>query len=624
MTAAPVTFGESLRGPENEALRARVAALAAAGDRPLVVDSVLAMFEALARDDTARRRGASFLIFDVQRLFLYDEPLEDEGAAAVDSMVRFIVDGYPFQPFDLLRQHLRGQPYRFLYPLESLDVLPLLWSSRQPGRVTALDLTTAEIETAELAPHPESSPSRWIAAPTDLETGLARRSLRLADCWTDASLRCRPAADLEGLISRPAGVVREKRAVRDFMSLPFATTLVTWNQGQQKELCYGKSARASAASSVALCEALERFQVAFRRPSEELVYGSYRELSEAAVDPRSLFFGRRAGEDGDDPVFDEETPMYWTWADPPRGGEAVLVPAQEVWFKTSQLPGETVFIQSTTNGCALGSSVEEASLHALLEAIERDSYLTMWYLRRPCARIDPDSIEDESFQVLRHRWALAFPDYDSYLFDITAELAIPTVAAVAVRRRGRGPRTFHGAAARLSTGRACYAALQDVSGFSPEPLDAARRADLRRLLDEPERLSGPSDHFELYALDETFERLAFLGFEAAPRIDARDLDRRSLIPIRERYNLRAVLERLAEHAAPRGVAIYLKDITHPWLAERGLHCVKAVTPGLYPIWFGSRNRRFAVTDRLRRLAVELTGRRPVSAADFNLEVHPFS
>ena len=275
-----------------------------------------------------------------------------------------------------------------------------------------------------------------------------------------------------------------------------------------------------------------------------------------------------------------------------------------------------MLVEQTTNGCALGSSTEEAALFALLEAIERDAYLLMWYLRRPCAEIDPDSIADERFQLLRRRWELEFRDYSFHLFDITADTAVPAVAAMAVRRRGKGPKTFHGAAARLSAEHACRVALEDIAGFSRH-MDESRSQRSLRLLTHPEEISGPADHGAVYALDEPFERLGFLDFDSGPQIDIQDVQRRGLIPLAappELYDLRHVLGRLSRHLQACGARVFFKDITHPAVGERELHCVKAITPGLYPLWFGHRKRRFSVTPRLERLG---------GAPPYNLEVHPF-
>ncbi|HET6763235.1 MAG TPA: YcaO-like family protein, partial [Longimicrobiaceae bacterium] len=285
--------------------------------------------------------------------------------------------------------------------------------------------------------------------------------------------------------------------------------------------------------------------------------------------------------------------------------------------------GEPQHVEPTTSGCAVGGSVTEAGVFALLECIERDAYLTAWYLRRPCARIDPATVRHEPFQLLRRRWHAAYPGYALYFFDLTTDTAVPAVAAIAVRERGEGPRTFHAAAARLSGARACHAALKDLTGFTPA-LAPERRDEMRRVLERPELVTGPVGHFETYALDETWDRLSFLDFGSGPGMDAAALDGRCPVPAADRYELGDVLRRICAHLRTVGAAAYLKDLTHPALRPHGLRCVRAITPGLFPIWFGSRLRRFAVTPRLRRLAHDLTGRDLEAPEDFNLEIHPFS
>jgi len=126
----------------------------------------------------------------------------------------------------------------------------------------------------------------------------------------------------------------------------------------------------------------------------------------------------------------------------------------------------------------------------------------------------------------------------------------------------------------------------------------------------------PADHGALYALDETFDRLDFVDFDGGPRIDVQEVQERGLIATAtppELNDLRQVLERLSRHLEGCGARVFFKDITHPAVRERGLHCVKAITPGLYPLWFGHGKRRFGVTAGLERLG----------APPYNLEVHPF-
>ncbi|HEX8431326.1 MAG TPA: YcaO-like family protein, partial [Longimicrobium sp.] len=358
-------------------------------------------------------------------------------------------------------------------------------------------------------------------------------------------------------------------------------------------------------------------QVAHLPPGETLARGTNAELAEHAVDPRRLFFGTEAA------PFNGDEVIHWTSALDVRARGGVLVPAQEVWFGAPEAVGEPRLVALTTSGSALGGSPEEAAIFALFEAVERDAYLTMWYTRRSCARIDPDSVRNEGFQLLRRRWALAYPGYEFALFDATTDVAIPTVVAIAARRRGTGRMTFHAAATRLSVEGACLAALKDLGGFTPH-LSAAQRAELVPLLAEPWRVTGPEGHFGLYSLDETHDRLAFLDLGVAPMLDARDAAPGAWFPARPRYDLRALLEESAERMHPLGASLLLKTITHPEMESRGVHCVRAITPGLFPMWFGEHGRRFAVTERLRRLGRDLAGRELTEPADFNLQLHPFS
>jgi ribosomal protein S12 methylthiotransferase accessory factor len=613
------TFAAELSGPGHAALRRRIGRLAASTrPHPLHVSSVMGRW--LRRDADVRRGGpACHLLLDLHRIFIYDDPGDGQGPG-VDSVVRAIVDAYPFQPFAVLAERLRNAPHPFLHSLNVLDAIPLARPHPMPGTLTALDLLTGEITRSRPLEHPDTHPPVTMEAADAMSAPAAGATPAR---WTDASLREGKRANVDALLSADVGPVRERSVVANHAALPFSVTRVAWNEGRQQELCGAKGLRPSEAEYVGVCEALERFQVAFPPPGETLVRGTAAGLDGLALDLPSLIFGGIVPDGDPRPVATDGTPLHWTWAADPLGGPAALVPAQDVWFHAARRLGEPQYVEPTTSGCAVGGSVEEAGLFALLECIERDAFLTTWYLRRPCARIDPDSVDYEPFQLLRRRWHAAYPGYALHLFDITTDTAVPVVAAIAVRQAGEGPRTFHAAAARLSGERACHAALKDLTGFTPA-IAPGRLDEMRRLLDHPELVTGPAGHFELFALDEAFDRLSFLDFGPAAGMDARELGPRSPVPAADRYEIGDVLRCIAAHLRTAGAAVYLKDLTHAEIGRRGLHCVRAVTPGLFPIWFGSRLRRFAVTPRLQRLARDLVGRDLSRVEDFNLELHPFS
>jgi ribosomal protein S12 methylthiotransferase accessory factor len=298
----------------------------------------------------------------------------------------------------------------------------------------------------------------------------------------------------------------------------------------------------------------------------------------------------------------------------------VLVPAQEVWFNTGRLADECLVVNRTTSGCAVATTFGEAALFALLEAIERDAFLVMWYLRRPCLQIDADAIAFEPFQLLRHRWRFAFPDYRLCLFDATCDTGLPVVVAFALRERGTGPRVFCSAAARVSAERACFTALKDLTGFRADASKRQAGGSPRRA---PSASDGPDYHFEAYYPDDSIERLAFLDFDGAARTTPCEMDRRSIVRPAERYQLGEVIGRCVDHLHTIDVRVIAKDVTHAAFRSVPLRCVRVVAPGLFPMWFG-HPPRFAETPRLRRLGVSLPGVIRDGSSGYNVDIHPFT
>ena len=606
-TAPSVSFGQALLHDEHSSLREKIIELAKELTHPLRVDTVLARHT----EPTKATEPQTWLLFDFHRLYLYNDPgLPD--APNIDSVVQFIIDNYPFEEFELLADYLKNHPFKFFYDLETLDLLPLLWSSAQPGNVTVLDLVTAEVRVSKAHIHPH------VQATTDPVLGSAE-NLLAGPGW-----RTNVVPNLEGLQSPDVGFIRGERNLLSKAYVPVSISCVTWREGREDAFCGGISFRAAEATLVARCEGLERLHIIAPRANETLVYGSYTELKDDAVAPVSLFF-RVSGPSPDLPrvAYDPDVPIYWTWAYQPLRDKNRLVPAQDVYFNAYTLPGEHRWIFTSTNGCALGSSFEEASLFAILEAIERDAHLITWYLRRPCAQVDPATVTFEPFQLLWARLKAVFPNFHIYFFDLSVDIAIPTIAAVAVRKHGTGPRCLYAVASRPLVERAMFSGLNDLSSWLTTDPETYSRESFEKFLDQPELALNPEDHRGLYSLDETFERLSFLGFDDAPFLTAAEVNEQSPIKRKPAYDLREVLNDLLRHLEEHGIEVVLKDLTFPTFAKR-VRCVKAITPGLYPMWFGYNQARFAVTERLQRLAKRFTGRTLTEDADFNLDVHPLS
>lgn len=617
-----VSFGQALLHREHSPLRDKIIALAAGTlTKPLQIDTVIGRYACVS--NSVGLQSQKWLLFDFHRLFLYDDPALPD-AAGIDSIVRFIIDDYPFKNFELLADYLNHHPFKFLYHLDTLDLLPRFWSSDRIGTLVVFDLVTAEIRVSKGHMHPQMQTTRPVAMRTvdRMATNSGQDGIRLAERLAGPGWRTDNPLRLEQFVSPDAGFIRGTRDLMSKASVPVAIARVAWKQGQREDFCGGISFRSAEASFVSHCEALERLHIVGPRVDEPLVHASYAELQDVAVDPALLFFAAN-GPERTRVEYHPNLPMYWTCAYNVLLDESRLVPAQEVWFNTQLLPGEHRCITPTTNACALGSCFEEAALFAMLEAIERDAHLITWYLRRACTKIDPVSVKFEPFQLLWARLEASFPNYHIYLFDVSVDIAVPTLAAIAVREYGTGPRSLYAVACRPLAERALFAVLKELAASLTTESEAHPRERYRKFLDEPELILMPEDHRALYSLDETFERLSFFGFDSTPQLSTDEINQRSPIKPQSSYNLREVLEDILRHLAEQGIQVLLKDLTFPMFANR-LRCVKVIAPGLYPLWFGYNDARFAVTERLQRLKQRFTDRCLDDDSNFNLDVHPLS
>jgi len=148
--AGILSFSKRLLAPGALAVREKLLYLADRYlDHDIHVDTLLGMhFDPVPETQAA----GSFLIFDFYRIFLYENCALPDGPR-INSVVRSLIDDHPISPIPTLADH--AQEFYFFHPVEVLEVLPLLWCHRRPGIIVTLDLSNAEIRTAQAFVHPE-------------------------------------------------------------------------------------------------------------------------------------------------------------------------------------------------------------------------------------------------------------------------------------------------------------------------------------------------------------------------------------------------------------------------------------------------------------------------------------
>lgn len=200
----------------------------------------------------------------------------------------------------------------------------------------------------------------------------------------------------------------------------------------------GKGLTDAQAQASALCEAVERMSAQFPEGFDTRC-ASLEALGDEAVHPNAVWQFSKA-------QFRDRAKWNALSRDDRRHVPELFTPDSElgwvpVWSVTQERPKwmlrELCFTNAPEprsgrfdpNGCAAGSTHAEAAVQALLELVERDSTAIWWYNRIPRPALDPLTVADPRVREL----AKGFVDqgWDCWLLDLTGDLAIPCLAAVA-------------------------------------------------------------------------------------------------------------------------------------------------------------------------------------------------
>src|SRR5262249_16669943 len=120
---------------------------------------------------------------------------------------------------------------------------------------------------------------------------------------------------------------------------------------------------------------------------------------------------------------------------------------------------------ASSNGCAAGTTLEEAILQGFLELVERDSIGLWWYnrVRRPA--VDLDSFGEPYFAAIRAEYARMARDI--WLLYVTPDLPIPTFAALSLGICQREHRLVFGFGAHLDPRIGLVRALTEMNQCLP-------------------------------------------------------------------------------------------------------------------------------------------------------------
>lgn len=332
----------------------------------------------------------------------------------------------------------------------------------------------------------------------------------------------------------------------------------------------GKGATDAQARVSCLAEAAERYCGGFTG-NEPRRRATMAELGAAAIDPRELLHFSQHQYDtreewnaeSDDfhivpDPFDESRSIEWTPAWSLTQDEVNWLPTRYCYYNyaDSEYPtgeGDNFFCSANSNGCASGSTLEEALLQGFLELVERDACAMWWYNRLQRPAIDLHAIDDPFLR----RAERYYKDQgrDLYVLDLTNDLGIPVYAAVSTREGGR---ILIALGAHLDGHIAASRAVSELNQMY--------------VFDDPEQVLATSD-LGRWLADETTDTQPFCLPDAnAPA---------STLPEASASNLKDALEVCLDILKARDLNMLVLDQSRP---EIDFSTVRVVVPGLRHFW----------------------------------------
>ena len=205
----------------------------------------------------------------------------------------------------------------------------------------------------------------------------------------------------------------------------------------------GKGMTKSQAKMSAIGEAVERYSTVYRGTHEITIRATYEDIADDAIFPNDVW------------LFSEEQYKNRATWNPQQKSSYHIVPKPfptdkafawaPFWSLTNNTfkyyPAFSTYFNhpdlyqghgpSHSNGCAAGSTLEEAIYQGFLELVERDSIAIWWYNRLRYPRVDLDSFDNPYTRELEEFYAAQ--KRSMWVIDITADLGIPTFVAISGR-----------------------------------------------------------------------------------------------------------------------------------------------------------------------------------------------
>ncbi len=381
----------------------------------------------------------------------------------------------------------------------------------------------------------------------------------------------------------------------------------------------GESIETALAATIG--ETAERYCMLFYDKST-MVLASYQDVAQDAVAPDLLrLYSREQIEQWKGASrldnFANDSKIRWVWGYSLTTKQPRLVPASLVYLNYNFDDDEAAIGLNASSGLAAGLTVEEAILVGLYEVVERDAFTVAWLHRKVGPKIIVD--EPDYIHTLKTRFNIDHPKVDFQIFDITLDIAIPSVFAMLRRPSEFGPTLCVSSVSRLNTRDAVRKCFRESGQGLPY---------FRYLQTQLKDWDPKPDYSDLLSFDHHCmlyvkrPELVPKALEFCDKVNEEVL--LSQTPNRSTGRVLGDIELCVELLKEQDKEVIVVDITTPDILEVGFRVVRVIIPGLVPL-HGDHRLPYFGAQRLFDLPSQLdwqqTGWDP--DAGLNPYPHPF-
>jgi ribosomal protein S12 methylthiotransferase accessory factor len=275
--------------------------------------------------------------------------------------------------------------------------------------------------------------------------------------------------------------------------------------------------------------------------------------------------------------------LYWMPAVNFTHNKKIHIPASLAYmYFRREHPNEPFLQEVSSNGAATYSNYTEACTRAILELIERHVFISLWYQKKPCSKLNLNSLRTEFIEFDELLKSLSVSQ-EINIYEITDFLEVPTFMALLTNKDTSKTALHVTAASDLDANNALQKIIKEIIRFAEEqyPIDKVDKIPVD--VNSFSNVKGYPDSLParrlLWSYQDMLQHLAWL--EESQEIEYSDIRciAADLATAPARYCW------LQEQSVNNDVTFYIANMTNSVARYAGLQVVRAISPDTIPMFF---------------------------------------